>query len=282
MIGKRELLRSWNIWVSVGALMAIIVVLSSCQMPAPPSGDDQIQAAVVGEAGTGADAATEQETTSSNAQMGHMAASGDGHRAELEMESPIELDPSRGQEIGSVFEAFLSPHQEGGEEEDTPSLAPAQFKSTLPSVSRNERPSHGHGLLAFTNDLSKAYVHVAIEGVKREGIIMFHIHCGRPGQLGPIIVDFALAGDLQEYWADNVLALEVTNEDIIAAAEHGEGIVAAFTSGCPIVAAVPMDKVKTISGMETIARKGELYFNLHTKGQTFFGDIRGKLQLVIK
>ena len=30
--------------------------------------------------------------------------------------------------------------------------------------------------------------------------------------------------------------------------------------------------------METIANKGELYLNLHTTGQTFFGDIRGKLK----
>ena len=29
--------------------------------------------------------------------------------------------------------------------------------------------------------------------------------------------------------------------------------------------------------MEYIARKGDLYFNLHTKGQMFFGDIRGQL-----
>ncbi|MEM7126845.1 MAG: CHRD domain-containing protein [Chloroflexota bacterium] len=280
MISLRKYAQKRHTVVSTAAVVTILFVLSGCQMPAPPFTDDQVQAAAVGGEATGADVETEQEAESAEAPMSHMAASSDGHRAELDMESPIELDPSRGQEIGAVFEAFLSPHQEGGEEEDTPALTPSQFKSTAPSVSRNERPSHGHGVLSFTNDLSSAYVHVAIEGVKTEDIVMFHIHCGRPGQLGPIIVDFALAGDLQEYWADDILALEVTNEDILAATAHGEGLVGAFTAGCPIVAGVPLDKVKTISGMETIARKGELYFNLHTKGQTFFGDIRGKLQLV--
>ncbi|MEZ4727025.1 MAG: CHRD domain-containing protein [Caldilineaceae bacterium] len=206
-----------------------------------------------------------------------MAAPTAGDRTELTLESPIALDPGGGEAIGAVFEAFLSPHQEGGEEEDTPALIPSQFKSTAPSVARNDRPSRGHGVLSFTNDLSRAYVHVAIEGVKVEEIVMFHIHCGRPGQLGPILVDFALMGDLQEYWADNVLTLEVTNEDIVATANHGEGLVGAFTAGCPIVTALPMDKVKTIAGMATIARQGELYFNLHTKRQTFFGDIRGQL-----
>ncbi len=282
MISLRKLWDGWTKAIGAIAVMTVLLGLSGCQTPAPPFQNDQVQATSVGRAD--AEAATEvtQQTTDADAQTSHMANSSDGHRAELVRESPIELDPSRGQEIGSIFEAFLSPHQEGGEEEDTPSLAPDVFKSTAPSVARNERRSRGHGVLSFTNDMSKAYVHVAIEEVEPEDIVMFHIHCGRPGQLGPIIVDFALAGDLQEYWADNVLTLEITNDDIVATANHGEGLIAAFTAGCPIVSALPLDKVKTISGMETIARKGELYFNLHTKGQTFFGDIRGKLQPVVK
>ena len=56
----------------------------------------------------------------------------------------------------------------------------------------------------------------------------------------------------------------------------------AFTAGCPIVQTLPLDKVKTIAGMALIAQEGELYFNLHTKGQTFFGDIRGQLQPVAR
>jgi hypothetical protein len=37
------------------------------------------------------------------------------NRPELERESPIALNPSAGSEVGFVYEAFLSPHQEGGE-----------------------------------------------------------------------------------------------------------------------------------------------------------------------
>jgi len=198
-------------------------------------------------------------------------------RPELETPSPIALNPSRGGEIGTVFEAFLSPHQEGGEEEDTPSLTPDLFKSTAPSVDRNERTSRGHGVLSFTRDLIKAYVHVAVENVDPAEIVMFHIHCGRPGQLGPILVDFSLAGNLQHYLDDGVLTLEITNADIEAVTDHASGITGALTAGCPIALGMPTDKVKTIAGMETIAREGELYFNLHTRGQTFFGDIRGQL-----
>jgi hypothetical protein len=208
----------------------------------------------------------------------------DGHgsevvnpKAEIDMPSPIALNPSRGQDIGTVFEAFLSPHQQGGEEEDTPRLIPNVFRSTAPSTPRHERPSHGHGVLSFTNDLSKAYVHLAVENVDVENIVMFHIHCGRPGQLGPILVDFSLMGNVREFWADGVFSIEITNEDLEAVLDNGEGFIGAFTAGCPIVPSIPNDKVTTIGGMETIAREGELYFNLHTAGQTFFGDIRGKL-----
>ena len=42
-------------------------------------------------------------------------------------------------------------------------------------------------------------------------------------QVGPTIVDFALAGDLQEYLADGQLTLEITNADIVAVTDHSEG-----------------------------------------------------------
>lgn len=191
--------------------------------------------------------------------------------------SGLALNINAGSEIGYVFQGWMSPHQEGGEEEDTPALTPQVFKATAPSVDRNDRPSRGHGTLAFTNDLSRAYAHVVIEGVEIDQIEMFHIHCGKPGQLGPIIVDFGLMGDLQEMFADGVFSVEIRNEDIVATTDHGHGLVGALTAGCPITAAVPVDKVKTVAGMAHIAYERELYFNLHTSGQMFFGDIRGQL-----
>lgn len=193
--------------------------------------------------------------------------------------SAITLDPARGQEIGAVYEAFLSPHQEPGEEEDTPSLTPSVFKSTAPSVPRRQRPSRGHGTLRFTRDLSKVYVDVKLENVNLGDVVMFHIHCGKPDMLGPIMVDLALSGDLAQNLGDGVFSAVVTNVEIEKTIESGHGLIGAFLSGCPIVVGVP-DKVKTVAGMEHIARQSELYFNLHTKGQTYFGDMRGKLQPV--
>jgi len=188
------------------------------------------------------------------------------------------LDPKRGSEIGTVVEAFLTPHQEPGEEKDTPSLAPKEFRSTAPSLLRAERPARGHGRISFTKDLSRAYVEVAFENVVAADVVMFHIHCGRPDQLGPIIVDFGHFEDLRAKLSGGAFKFEVTNEVIEATTEAGHGLVGTLTAGCPVVPDNPLwGKVKTVAGMEYIARKGELYFNLHTKGQTFYGDIRGQL-----
>jgi len=58
----------------------------------------------------------------------------------------------------------------------------------------------------------------------------------------------------------------------------GHGVIGFLTAGCPIDPSnLVLGKVKTVAGMEYIARKGELYFNLHTKSQVFYGDIRGQL-----
>ncbi|HRQ37342.1 MAG TPA: CHRD domain-containing protein [Chloroflexota bacterium] len=194
---------------------------------------------------------------------------------------PAALAPAQGQAIGSVFQAFLSPHQEPGEEKDTPALIPQQFRSTEPSLLRSERLSHGHGMLRFTNDLSRVYVDVQLENVNPEDVIMFHIHCGKPDQLGPILIDFAHSGDMQENLADGLFSVVLTNEDIemVLASQHG--LIGGYTLGCPIVPGVP-GEVKTIAGMEHIARQGELYFNLHTKAQTYFGDMRGQVRPVEK
>ena len=72
----------------------------------------------------------------------------------------------------------------------------------------------------------------------------------------------------------------VRNEDLVAVTAHSQGLIGFATAGCPILAANPFDRVKTVAGMAAIAREGELYFNLHTTGQSYFGDIRGQLDMV--
>ena len=189
------------------------------------------------------------------------------------------LDPLAGDEIGLVYQSWLAPQQEAEEEDDVPAGAPEVFLSTEPSTDREERDSRGHGTLAFNRELSRAYVHLEVANVDPDDINLVHIHCGRPGQLGPIMVDFGATGDVSEYFADGVLSYEITNDDI-AAATQGEGIVGAVTAGCPIIQTIPGDRHRTVAGMAHIAAEGELYFNVHTVQQTFYGDIRGQLQPV--
>ncbi len=128
---------------------------------------------------------------------------------------PTGLDPRRGQDIGPTFESFMSPWQQEAEESTTPASTPAEFRSTAPSLTRAQREAAGHrgvGQIRFRNDLSRAYVDVKIEGIDASTINMFHIHCGKPGILGPILVDFALATDLQKTFAKGVMSVEVTDD----------------------------------------------------------------------
>jgi CHRD domain len=200
-------------------------------------------------------------------------------QAMSQSKSPV-LDPSRGSEIGARYESWLSPHQEGGEESQTPAVVPKIFRSTTPSVNRDQRPSRGHGMVRFSKDLSRAYVDVRIEGVDPKTITMFHIHCGKPGQLGPILIDFGLKNDLKVAFEKNTFTAEIRNDDLVAVTQHSHGVIGFATAGCPIILANPADRVKTVAGMAAIAREGDLYFNLHTSGQTYFGDIRGQLERV--
>jgi hypothetical protein len=190
------------------------------------------------------------------------------------------LNPARGLEIGARYQAWLSPHQEGGEEADTPALVPRQFRSTTPSLNRDERKSAGHGVLRFTRDLSRAYVDVRIAGVDPASITMFHIHCGKPGMLGPILVDLGIKRDLKQAFAGNLLTAEIRNDELVAVLKQSHGPIGSMTAGCPILIGNPLDRVKTIAGMAALAREGDLHFNLHTTGQNYFGDIRGQLEVM--
>lgn len=195
-----------------------------------------------------------------------------------------DLDPSRGHETGMVFEAYLSPFQEPDEEANTPTGTPKMFRSTTPSKTRAEREAdghRGHGRLRFSKDLSRVLIDVRIAGIKPETINMFHIHCGKPGILGPILVDFAVATNLQENLADGLFSVEIRSEHIVGTTHQGHGALGAFTQGClipsPTLLTGKPPKVSTVAGMAQLARDGELYFNLHTTGHTYFGDIRGQI-----
>lgn len=187
---------------------------------------------------------------------------------------------SQSKEIGSVYKSWASPQQQDGEESDTPATAPAEFKSTTPSIPREQRKDSGYGTLSFTKDLSRAYVVMKIKNIDVSKINLFHIHCGAPGILGPVLIDFGLKGDLTKLLATGEMRVELKNQDLIDEINtgHHHGLTAALVGGCQNPED-PASRVNTIAGMEQLARHGQLYLNLHTTGQSYYGDIRGQLYL---
>lgn len=183
--------------------------------------------------------------------------------------------PAEGALTFRVYDGFLSPMQEPGEESETPKLLQRSLGATAPSTPRKQRGSRGYGQLRVARDLSKAQVDVRIEGVRAEDILMFHIHCGPPGVLGPILVDLGHARDLTQELADGQLSLELTDEDITYS-KGMKGISPGLPEGCPIELGL-VGQVKTIAGLDALARKGVLYFNLHTRAHTYYGEMRGQL-----
>ncbi|WP_235685498.1 MULTISPECIES: CHRD domain-containing protein [Corallococcus] len=193
----------------------------------------------------------------------------------LFMQSAQAKDPSEGATTFTVYEAFLSPAQEPGEESETPKLLQKSLGATAPSTPRDRRKSRGYGQLRFSKDLSKAYVDVQVDGVNPEDILMFHVHCGPPGVLGPIVVDFGEFGALPKTLAQGKLSVELTNKNITYVKDM-KGMKSGLPESCPAELGF-LTQTQTLASLESLARKGVLYFNLHTKAHTFYGEMRGQL-----
>jgi len=76
--------------------------------------------------------------------------------------------------------------------------------------------------------------------------------------------------------APRPLSVEITNRDIIFVKQLPRGLKFHLPESCPSDAGFPA-QVKTIAGLESLAKKGVLYFNLHTKAHTFYGEMRGQI-----
>jgi hypothetical protein len=187
-------------------------------------------------------------------------------------------DPATGKATFTVYEGWMSPQQQPGEETDAPkALAKAVgLEDTGPSTPREQRKSLGVGRLRFNKSLTRAYVDVAIEGVNAADIHMFHIHCGPPGVLGPIILDFGGYGDLTKLLAGGKMSVEVANKNIVFVKDMPHGLKPALPESCPVEVGFPTQSM-TVAALEYLARKGVLYFNLHTKAHSFYGEVRGQI-----
>jgi len=187
-------------------------------------------------------------------------------------------DPSLGATTFTVYEAFLSPAQEPGEESETPKALQKSLGATAPSVPRESRKSRGYGQIRFARDLSKAYVEVEFQGVNPADILMFHIHCGPPGVLGPIIVDFGESESPAKQLSEGKLSVELTNKNVRFIKDM-PGLKPSLPESCPAELGF-LAQAKTLASLEYLAKKGVLYFNLHTKAHTYYGEMRGQIYAV--
>lgn len=184
-------------------------------------------------------------------------------------------DPAEGATTFVAYEAFLSPAQEPGEESEVPKPLEKSLGATAPSTPRATRKSRGWGQVRFTRDMSKAFVDVQITGVNPEDILMFHIHCGPTDALGPVIVDFGESGSPGKKFKDGKFTVELTNANVKFVKDM-PGLKPSLPESCPVEPGMPF-QTRTLAGLERLASKGVLYFNLHTKAHTYYGEMRGQL-----
>ncbi|HWO17984.1 MAG TPA: CHRD domain-containing protein [Kofleriaceae bacterium] len=186
-------------------------------------------------------------------------------------------DPALGATTYVVYESYMSPAQQPGEESEVPKPLEKSLGATKPSTPRAQRASRGWGRVRFTRDFSSALVDVEIKGVDPADIIMFHIHCGPPGALGPVLVDLGKFGPLSQKLAGGKLSVKLANEDLTWVSMLPKGPKnLTLPESCPVDIGFPT-QTKTLVGMEHLARRGLLYFNLHTKAHTYYGEMRGQL-----
>jgi hypothetical protein len=187
-------------------------------------------------------------------------------------------DPAQGATAFTLYEGWMSPQQQPGDESDAPKVLvkATGLQSTEPALPREQRKSRGWGQLRFAKDLTRAYVDVEITGVNPADIVMFHIHCGPPGVLGPIIVDFSELGSLPKLLATGKMSVELSNKNITYVKQMPKGLKPALPESCPVDIGFPTQSM-TIAALDYLARKGVLYFNLHTKANTFYGEVRGQI-----
>jgi hypothetical protein len=158
---------------------------------------------------------------------------------------------------GTQYQAFASPQQESG---------PASGSTT-----------RGQATITFDPYLTTAKVEFRLANLDPADISAFHIHCGVPGQLGPIIVDFGQFGTFTEIFKDGRMRVTLRNDNLTVATWPPTG---SLPEGCATSVFGP-GQSNTIAGLEALSRAGLLYFNLHTGSGMddtyFFGLIRGQI-----
>lgn len=182
-------------------------------------------------------------------------------------------DPATGASTYYVYEAFMGPGQEPGEESETPKAAQKQFAATKPAVPRAQRKSRGYARLRFQRDLNAALLDVELKGVDPADIMALQLQCGAPDGVGPAVVDLGKSVDLTKTFKAGKLSTQRSLDAVATTRVWPADLAFRMTEACPLEPGAP--PVSTVAGLEHLARRGLLYLNLRTGAHMFFGEIRG-------
>jgi hypothetical protein len=165
----------------------------------------------------------------------------------------------------------------------TPSVGPSTNYVGYPSPAQEPGPANGTeasaiGTISFDPYLTQAQINFYLTGLDPAEITAFHLHCGLPGQLGPIVINFNQFGAFNTSFVDGVFSVTVTDADVREA--NWPPTKTGIPPACEKNAIGPAPAT-TLAGIDALARVGQLYFNVHTgkgKDRTFvFGLIRGQV-----
>ena len=85
----------------------------------------------------------------------------------------------------------------------------------------------------------------------------------------------AATGCPTKSFANGKFSVELSNKDIVFIKDM-HGLKPAPPEGCPAELGFPT-QARTIGALDYLARKGVLYFNLHTRAHTYYGEMRGHI-----
>lgn len=173
-----------------------------------------------------------------------------------------------------------------------PTAAPSTSYQAFPSPQQEPGPSSGEtttaiGLLEFDPYLTQVQVTFYLKNLNPSQIAAFHLHCGLPGQLGPIVVNFNIFGSFTQTFSQvdsntYLFSQTVTDADVDEANWPPSSLRPPPACAANNIGPAP---ATNIAGIEALARIGQLYFNVHVGNSIrqptyFFGLIRGQVYSV--
>jgi hypothetical protein len=165
----------------------------------------------------------------------------------------------------------------------TPSVGPPTNYVAYPSPQQEPGPpststAKAIATIQFDPYLTQAQINFYLTNLDPADIAAFHLHCGLPGQLGPIVINFNQFGAFTTSFVNDVFSVTVTDADVREANWPPNRM--GPPPACDKNAIGPAPAT-TIAGIDALARIGQLYFNVHTgskRDATFvFGLIRGQV-----